>query len=246
MRRRYGRGPTISTERGRAEKRFRGNVSTATPGVSASVVAVVDNEAVQTIPTPGGAARAVVSAAASPSMTLVLGHGAGGGIEARDLVALARDLPGRGVTVVRVEQPWRVAGRKVAGPPPTLDKAWLAVLEALDVAGPLVVGGRSAGARVACRTATQVGAVGCLALAFPLHPPGKPLASRAEELRAPVPHGIPLHVLQGETDPFGTPDEVRAELPDPSWVTVVKGGHGFTRKPDDVVAAAVAFVRSLG
>ena len=115
-------------------------------------------------------------------MTLVLGHGAGGGIEARDLVALAKALPERGVTVVRVEQPWRVAGRKVAGPPATLDRAWLAVLEALAVAGPLVVGGRSAGARVACRTAAQVGAAGCLALAFPLHPPGRPEKSRLDEL----------------------------------------------------------------
>ena len=96
------------------QKRFRGNLSTGTPGVSASVVPAVDIEAVRTITTPGGDARAVVSAAADPVMTLVLGHGAGGGIEARDLVVLAKDLPGRGVTVVRVEQPWRVAGRKVA------------------------------------------------------------------------------------------------------------------------------------
>ncbi len=183
-------------------KRFRGNVSTATPGVSASVVAVVDNAAEQTIATPGGAARAVVSAAAAPMMTLVLGHGAGGGIEARDLVALAKDLPERGVTVVRVEQPWRVAGRKVAGPPATLDKAWLAVLEALALAGPLVVGGRSAGARVACRTATQVGAAGCLALAFPLHPPGRPEKSRLDELLA---SGVPTLVVQGERDAFGGP-----------------------------------------
>jgi uncharacterized protein len=182
------------------ERRFRGNVSTGIPGVSASVVAVVDNEAAQTIATPGGAARAVVSAAAAPSMTLVLGHGAGGGIEARDLVALAKGLPERGVTVVRVEQPWRVAGRKVAGPPATLDKAWLAVLERLAVAGPLVVGGRSAGARVACRTATQVGAAGCLALAFPLHPPGRPEKSRLDELLA---SGVPTLVVQGERDAFG-------------------------------------------
>jgi predicted alpha/beta-hydrolase family hydrolase len=110
---------------------------------------------------------------------------------------------------------------------------------------PLVVGGKSNGARVAFRTAHAVGADAALALAFPLHPPGKPALSRAEELRAPVPHGIPLHVVQGETDAFGTPAEVRAELPDPSWVTGVKGGHGFTRRPDDLVAAALAFVRAL-
>jgi predicted alpha/beta-hydrolase family hydrolase len=170
--------------------------------VSASVVAVVDNEAVQSITTPGGDARAVVSAAAGPVMTLVLGHGAGGGIGARDLVALAETLPPRGVTVVRVVQPWRVAGRKVAGPPATLDRAWLAALEALDVAGPFVVGGRSAGARVACRTASQVGAIGCLALAFPLHPPGRPETSRLDELLGA---GVPTLVVQGERDAFGGP-----------------------------------------
>ena len=85
--------------------------------------------------------------------------------------------------------------------------------------GPVVVGGKSNGARVACRTAHDCGADGVLALSFPLHPPGKPEASRAEELRAPLPHGIPLHVVQGATDPFGTPEEVRAELPDPALVT---------------------------
>lgn len=152
------------------------------------------------VPTPGGDARVVVSAAADPALTLVLGHGAGGGIEARDLVALARALPERGATVVRVESPWRVAGRKVAGPPATLDQAWLAVIAALDVDGPLVVGGRSAGARVACRTASAVGAVGCLALAFPLHPPGRPEKSRLEELMGA---GVPTLVVQGERDAFG-------------------------------------------
>ena len=154
------------------------------------------------IATPWGDARAVISASAEPRLTLVLGHGAGGGIEARDLVALATDLPLREVTVVRVEQPWRVAGRRVAGPPPTLDRAWLAVIEALGVDGPLVVGGRSAGARVACRTASEVGAVGCVALAFPLHPPGRPGASRIDEL---VGAGVPTLVVQGERDAFGGP-----------------------------------------
>lgn len=155
---------------------------------------------VDTVPTPGGDARIVTSTAPEPELTLVLGHGAGGGVEARDLVVLAKDLPSRGVTVVRVEQPWRVEGRKVAGPPPTLDRAWLAVLEALDINGPLVAGGRSAGARVACRTATEVGAVGCVALAFPLHPPGRPETSRLDEL---VGAGVPTLVVQGERDAFG-------------------------------------------
>ncbi|MGH8970988.1 MAG: alpha/beta hydrolase family protein [Actinomycetes bacterium] len=136
--------------------------------------------------------------------TLVLGHGAGGGIEATDLVALTRALPGRGVTVVRVEQPWRVAGRKAATPPDSLDVAWVAVLEQLTAEGPLVVGGRSAGARVACRTASRLGAVGCLALSFPLHPPGRPERSRVGELTGA---GVPTLVVQGERDPFGGPAE---------------------------------------
>lgn len=158
----------------------------------------------RTIPTPVGDARVDVAAAKVPTATLVLGHGAGGGIEAADLVALAGALPPRGVTVVRVEQPWRVAGRKVATAPPTLDRAWLAVVEALAVAGPLVVGGRSAGARVACRTAGRLGAVGCLALSFPLHPPGRPEKSRLDELAAA---GVPTLVVQGERDAFGGPSE---------------------------------------
>lgn len=130
----------------------------------------------------------------------MLGHGAGGGIDTPDLLSLARALPPRGVTVVRVEQPWRVAGRRVAAPPPVLDAAWLDVLAALCIEGRLVVGGRSAGARVACRTARAVGAVGVLLLAFPLHPPGRPDRSRLGELTAA---GVPALVVQGERDVFG-------------------------------------------
>jgi len=139
----------------------------------------------------------------------VLGHGAGGGIEAADLVALAKALPALGISVVRVEQPWRVAGRKVATAPPTLDRAWVAVLEALALRGPVVVGGRSAGARVACRTAAGTGAAGVVALCFPLHPPGRPGSSRLGELEAA---GVPVVVVQGERDPFGGPPEFPAGL----------------------------------
>lgn len=160
------------------------------------------------IDTPVGPARVDVAAASSPLRTLVLGHGAGGGIDARDLVALARALPARGTTVLRVEQPWRVAGRRVATPPATLDVAWLAVLPQLPLAGRLVVGGRSAGARVACRTAMQVGAVGCLSLAFPLHPPGRPDRSRAGELRAA--RDVSVLMISGSRDPFGIPDPADA------------------------------------
>jgi predicted alpha/beta-hydrolase family hydrolase len=168
---------------------------------------------VRTIETPVGTARMTTAPAARPWATLVLGHGAGGGVEAADLAALARHLPARGVTVVRVESPWRVAGRKVATPPPTLDAAWRAVLGDLrdapdgsDPHGgvPVVVGGRSAGARVACRTALEVGALGCLALAFPLHPPGRPDRSRLAELTGT---GVPTLVVQGERDVFGGPEQ---------------------------------------
>src|SRR5581483_169230 len=117
---------------------------------------------------------------------------------------LAGGLPPTGVTVALVEQPWRLAGRKVAGPPQQLAAAWIAVLAELRPAGPVVVGGRSAGARVACRTALTVGADAALALAFPLHPPGRPEKSRAGEL---LESGVPTLVVQGERDPFGGPAE---------------------------------------
>jgi predicted alpha/beta-hydrolase family hydrolase len=155
---------------------------------------------VRSIDTPVGEARVEIQAAAASRLTLVLGHGAGGGIGARDLEALAAALPARGVTVIRVEQPWHVAGRRVAAPPPTLDIAWSAVLAELDITGPLVVGGRSAGARVACRTALDLGALGCVALAFPLHPPGRPEKSRLAELTGA---GVPTLVVQGDRDAFG-------------------------------------------
>lgn len=140
-----------------------------------------------------------------PRATLLLGHGAGGGTATPDLLALKRSLPAAGVTVVLVEQPWRVAGRKVAAPPPQLDVAWRAVVETVDVQGALLVGGRSAGARVACRTALELGASGCLALAFPLHPPGRPGVTRVAELSG---SGVPTLVVQGGRDPFGGPDQL--------------------------------------
>ena len=203
------------------------------------------------VQTPGGLARVHLTRPPRPVGSVVLTHGAGGSIRAGDVTAVATGLAEAGWAVALVEQAWVVAGRKLPPPAPVQDPSWLPVLGHLTTGRgrlprPLVVGGKSNGARVAFRTAHDTGADAVLALAFPLHPPGKPQASRADELRAPVAHGIPLHVVQGETDPFGTPTEVRAELPDPSWVTVARGGHGFTRKPDDVVAAVLAFVGSLG
>ncbi|MBT2386251.1 alpha/beta family hydrolase [Streptomyces sp. ISL-11] len=174
------------------------------------------------VPTPVGDARIHWYRAPRPRLTLALGHGAGGGVEARDLQAVAAALPARHVTVALVEQPWRVAGRKVAPAPGTLDTAWRALWPALGVPGlPVVAGGRSAGARVACRTAAELGAIGVLALSFPLHPPGKPEKSRADELAGTE---LPTLVVQGVRDPFGRPGEFP---PDTELVPVPDADHGF-------------------
>ena len=145
---------------------------------------------------------------------LVLGHGAGGGTRSVDLLAARVAAHEAGFRVALVEQPWRVRGRKVASPPATLDVAWVAVLSELH-GTPLVVGGRSAGARVACRTAAQVGADAVLCLAFPLHPPGRPERSRLPELTAV---DVPVLVVQGDRDAFGVP---------PGAVIVPGADHGF-------------------
>ena len=197
---------------------------------------------VRDVATSRGPARLHVDEPDSaPAARLVLGHGAGGGVEAPDLSALADELPRRGVGVWRVEQPWRVAGRRVAPAPATLDDAWLQVLTHVPVDVPLVLGGRSAGARVACRTAQAGGATAVVAVAFPLHPPGRPGTSRAHELDAVV---VPLLVVQGDRDPFGGPDEIP---PGPLRTVVkVRGDHSLradlatvvTRVGDFVLASA--------
>ncbi len=176
----------------------------------------------ESVRTPAGEARITWHPADRPRTVLALGHGAGGGVEARDLAALAAALPRQGVTVALVEQPWRVAGRKVAPPPKTLDTAWRSLWPALAAPGlPVVAGGRSAGARVACRTAADLGAQAVLALSFPLHPPGRPEKSRAPELTGA---GLPTRVVQGGRDPFGRPEE----FPDATDVVEVPhGDHGF-------------------
>lgn len=183
----------------------------------------------QRIVTDHGEARLVTDPARGdgpPIATLLLSHGAGAGIDTRDLEALAAALPDQGVTVVRLEQPWRVAGRTIATAPPTLDAALRAAAAGLEgLATPLVLGGRSAGARSACRCARGLGAVGVLALSFPLHPPGKPESSRLAELRD---SGVPTLVVQGERDPMGRPEEFPEDL-DHVDVTVVPGAdHGLT------------------
>lgn len=195
------------------------------------------------IETPVGTARTHRWSAdpAGRRGTLVLGHGAGGRSWSKDLLALT-SLAGDGWDVILVEQPWRVAGRKVAGPPKQLDAAWTAVLAdlragwSLGRAGEaLVVGGRSAGARVACRTCQAVGADAVLALAFPLHPPGKPERSRAAELTGAG--ALPVFVVQGRADPFGRPEEFHGLLETGVELVAVAGGHGFSANTDEVVIA---------
>lgn len=177
----------------------------------------------QSVETDAGTARVTWHRAQRARLVLALGHGAGGGVGARDLQALARSLPAHGVTVALVEQPWRVAARRVAPAPRTLDVGWRGVWPALAAPGlPVISGGRSAGARVACRTAVELGAHAVLALSFPLHPPGKPEQSRAAELLGA---GVATLVVQGGNDPFGKPEE----FPPGSYeiVEVPHGDHGF-------------------
>jgi len=153
--------------------------------------------------TPHGPARAHLHPVDSPAGLLVLGHGAGGGVGSPDLVGATDAAREAGLSVALVEQPYRVAARRSPAPAAQLDAAWSSVISQLPREGlPLFVGGRSAGARVACRTAAEVGAAAVLCLAFPLHPPGKPEKSRLEELDAVE---VPTLVVQGERDPFGLP-----------------------------------------
>ena len=195
------------------------------------------------IATPHGPARAYVYPAEAPRAALVLGHGAGGGVESRDLVATRDAALGEGITVALVEQPYRVAGRRSPAPAKQLDTAWIAVVDELGggrLRGlPIIVGGRSLGARVACRTAAATGAVGVLCLAFPLVPPhrSKPAPSRLPELDAVR---VPTLVVQGESDPFGVPP------PGPKRrVVCVRGDHSLRTDVDTVEAAVRAWLAEL-
>jgi predicted alpha/beta-hydrolase family hydrolase len=216
---------------------------------------VTTTETTQLVETDAGTARITWHRARKARLVLAVGHGAGGGVEARDLRAVAAALPGHGVTVALVEQPWRVAGKKMAPAPKTLDTGWRGLWPALARPGlPVIAGGRSAGARVACRTAAELGAAGVLALAFPLHPPGKPEKSRAEELLGAAGAGVPTLVVQGGNDPWGRP----GEFPDGDFelVEVPYADHGLAvpkRAPLDqaealavVTDAVVKWTGSLG
>jgi predicted alpha/beta-hydrolase family hydrolase len=185
------------------------------------------------IATAHGPARAHLRSHASARGALVLGHGAGGGIGAPDLAAAARAAAAAGLAAVLVEQPYRVAGRRSPAPAHQLDAAWTAVVSHLregDLAGlPLVVGGRSSGARVSCRTAAATNAAAVLCLAFPVHPPGRPEKSRLDELAAVQ---VPVLVVQGERDPFGMPPPARGRR-----VVRVPGDHSLKSAAAAVEAA---------
>jgi uncharacterized protein len=190
------------------------------------------------VDTPHGPANVHLHPADKPKAALVLGHGAGGGVTSRDLVAVTDVARSAGVSVALVEQPYRVAGRRSPAPARQLDVAWTAVVEHLvadELRGlPLIVGGRSLGARVACRTAAATAAVGVLCLAFPLRPPRR---SGAAETKSRLPEleevTVPMLVVQGERDPFGIPPATARRT-----VVEVPGDHSL-RKDSQAVAAAV-------
>lgn len=195
------------------------------------------------VTTPRGVAWADVDRpAGTPVGLLVLGHGAGGGVEAADLLATRRAALEAEWAVARVTQPYRVAGRRSPPAGPVLDEAWLPVVtkvrsgRGLGVL-PVVFGGRSSGARVACRTATAGHAAGVLALAFPLHPPGHPERSRLDELAGP---SVPVLVVQGDRDPFGLPPAA-----DGRRIVVVPGDHSLRSAAEPIRLAVAAFLTSL-
>ena len=195
--------------------------------------------------TPHGDARVHLARPESvPRGLLMLGHGAGGGVNAVDLRLAADVALGMGLAVALVEQPYRVAGRRAPAPAAQVDAAWRAVADHLRVgdlaAGPLIVGGRSFGGRVACRTSADVGAAGVLCLAFPLHPPGRPEKSRLPELTAVT---VPALVVQGERDPFGVPDP--RTLPPTVTLAVVSGDHSLKKDAPTIRAAVNDWLAAL-
>jgi predicted alpha/beta-hydrolase family hydrolase len=198
------------------------------------------------IDTPHGRANAHLHPADAARALLVLGHGAGGGVTARDLVTVTGAALAEGISVALVEQPYRVAGRRSPAPAHQLDAAWTAVVEHLLARGPgrlpLLVGGRSSGARVACRTASATGAVGVLCLAFPLRPPRRPGAepapSRLAELDAVT---VPTLVVQGARDAFGIPPAAEQRT-----VVQVEADHSLKTDLPAVAAAVRAWILQLG
>lgn len=180
-----------------------------------------------TIPTPHGLAQVELRRVAGGDAALLLGHGAGGSTDAPDLTACTRAATALGMHVALVTQPYRVAGRRAPAPARQLDQAWLAISRNLSEGVfsdlPLIFGGRSSGARVACRTATAGDAVAVLCLAFPLHPPGRPERSRLDELDGVA---VPVLVAQGQRDPFGRPEPAEGRE-----VVLLPGDHSLKADP---------------
>jgi uncharacterized protein len=186
------------------------------------------------IDTPHGPGRVHLHPSqAEPVGALILGHGAGGGVGARDLVCVTDVAVSLGLSTALVEQPYKVAGRRSPAPAAQLDTAWRAVITALaggELDGlALIAGGRSSGARVACRTAADTEAAGVICLAFPLHPPGRPEKTRQPELDAVR---VPTLVVQGRSDPFGLPARGRNRT-----IATVRGNHSLASDLDGVAAA---------
>jgi predicted alpha/beta-hydrolase family hydrolase len=194
------------------------------------------------VETPHGPARVHLHEVDEPRGALVLGHGAGGGVGAPDLVAVRDVAVAERFAVALVEQPYRVAGRRSPAPARQLDVAWLTVIEHLRgdrLAGlRLATGGRSSGARVACRTAEEAGAVAVLCLAFPLHPPGRPDQSRLHELDAVR---VPVLVVQGASDPFGVPPPGKTRR-----VVEIRGNHSLRSDIAALRAAVGEWLRRRG
>jgi len=186
------------------------------------------------IETPHGPARAHLHEVADARALLVLGHGAGGGVGAPDLTAATEAANAVGVSVALVEQPYRVAGRRSPAPAPQLDAAWTAAVEHLRGDLEILCGGRSAGARVACRTAVATGAAGVLCLAFPVHPPGRPEKTRLAELEAVE---VPVLIVQGESDPFGMPPEAPGRE-----VVRLEGNHSLRSDREGLRSAVRAWL----
>ncbi|MDR7085375.1 putative alpha/beta-hydrolase family hydrolase [Aeromicrobium panaciterrae] len=198
--------------------------------------------AVSLVPTPHGDARVHLARPdVDPIGLMMLGHGAGGGVTAHDLTLASEEALRAGLVVALVEQPYRVAGRKAPAPPAQVDAAWIEVASQVHPEDlPLVVGGRSFGGRVACRTSGAVGATGVLCLAFPLHPPGRPEKSRLLELTAVT---VPTLVVQGDRDPFGVPDP--KTLQEEVTLVVVSGDHSLKKEAPAIRSAISIWLADL-
>jgi predicted alpha/beta-hydrolase family hydrolase len=195
--------------------------------------------------TSAGPAHVAIERPEQPAFLVVLTHGAGGTPDTADVLAVRDAARGLGAATVLVTQPYRVKGARAPGSAPKQDAAWAELVGTLrretgrdGVALPLIQCGRSNGARVACRTAREVGAAGVIALAFPLHPPGQPGKSRDPELRAAE---TSVLVINGERDPFGVPE------PDEKTRVVVLPGetHALSKRPAAVGVAAADWLSAL-